>query len=253
MENNDNSINVGVTNTNPGQTNINPNNPNQYVGNNTYGNNTYSMNPNQSYFNNYPQNQNEINNPYPNSYGNGAYVQNQNSLNAPYNMNPNMPGSTMNQGYPNNNMNNCNGYNQAQVDNCTQYMAPQQNCNYNYYSNNIQPNNNNNPIDTLRKEKGDRLCIFSIVSLLAPGIICSLIYMLTGDYTGIAYKIADSLVGLMAVVSLILMIVCRVKYPENKFGKVLMWVYISFFALAILGGVLVILIFMTICSGCSAL
>lgn len=49
--------------------------------------------------------------------------------------------------------------------------------------------------------------------------------------------------GLCCLVSLILMIVVRVKYPKNTFGKVLMWLYIVVYALYVIM-VLVVVIFL---------
>lgn len=98
-----------------------------------------------------------------------------------------------------------------------------------------------------------KLCIISLALYTAPGIINSIIYLISviseayvndlnytlnhlydssyydGPYTIITFIMYSTMV-LCWIASHVLMIITRVKYPRYTFGKVLMIVYICFFA-----------------------
>ncbi len=56
-------------------------------------------------------------------------------------------------------------------------------------------------------------------------------------------SIFSALVGGSVIGAWVLMIIARVKYKESKFAKVLMWVYIGFFA----AGLIAVALFIAMC------
>ena len=100
-----------------------------------------------------------------------------------------------------------------------------------------------------RRKKGNLLCFISIGLLVLP-------YAVSGIFSGLADSLSELFednAGLSAISSLlslalggsyigswVLMIIARVKYKENKFAKVLMWVYIGLAAASIIAVVLLI-------------
>ncbi len=168
-------------------------------------------------------------NPYTN--GNNPYMPNQQGQPNPYipnqqgQPNPYMPNQ---QGQPN------------------PYMPNQQNA---YIPNNqFNPNADmpqfgyHKPISTLTPEENKRANILCGISLflcfLLPGILMG-IYGGSGyDKGGAGYNIFSTLSGLSFIGAWIIAIYVRVRYKENTFGKVLIWVYVSFFILLILGAIL---------------
>ena len=55
----------------------------------------------------------------------------------------------------------------------------------------------------------------------------------------------SGLLGIAPLAAIVIMIVVRVKYPKNKFGKVLMWIYIIELILTML----LLLIIIITCAG----
>ena len=100
-------------------------------------------------------------------------------------------------------------------------------------------------------KKANIICWIS----LACGVVPWGVWMLTdklqeitgaGDFFRILCNVADSLSAVGGLVAIVLMIYVRIKYPQNLFGKILMWLYIILIILAIL-----FLIFVFImCSTC---
>lgn len=117
------------------------------------------------------------------------------------------------------------------------------------------------PFENLKEQnkKANTLCICSVLSFFCPYILAGIMFgimlmlsRITGisidnfqnsfipgtdknigileTIWGIGYLFTLILCHIGPIVSFILMIVVRVKYPKNVFGKVLMWVYIIGFA-----------------------
>ena len=59
----------------------------------------------------------------------------------------------------------------------------------------------------------------------------------------------DGIIGLGPIVGFILMIIARVKYPNSKFAKVLMWIYIISIIVWIILTILVLIACSVACSG----
>ena len=112
------------------------------------------------------------------------------------------------------------------------------------------------PQNTDQEKKDEKtaniLCLVSLACMfLVPfgtGIITgsfSEIADKTGDVSGIS-TLFGSLSSLSSLAAWVLMIIVRIKYRKNVFGKVLMWIYISMLALLIIA----IIIFVIACASC---
>lgn len=66
----------------------------------------------------------------------------------------------------------------------------------------------------------------------------------------VAYLICSGVSFLASIAALVIMIYVRVKYPQNVFGKVLMWVYIVLFALYIITMAVIIIACGIACGAC---
>ena len=82
-------------------------------------------------------------------------------------------------------------------------------------------------------------------------LIAGIINFVIGD-SGLSNAIT-SLAALGPLAGIILMIVTRVKYPDNKFAKVLMWIYIIQIILAIIGFILLVAFCYVMCGSCEEL
>ena len=100
--------------------------------------------------------------------------------------------------------------------------------------------------------KGNKLCILSLILKYAVGFIGGgIIELFSNIFPSVSDSVADlifgtlfSLVGISSLAAFVLMVVVRVKYPKNTFGKVLMWIYIVEIILAIIAIVLIFLMCM---------
>ena len=130
-----------------------------------------------------------------------------------------------------------------------------------------------NPLTPEENKKADILCIISVVCALAPtSSFMKLFSFFNGKLAKIEVdnwlfelfqEMVTSVVGMMVIgcfiVALVLMIYVRVKYPQNVFGKVLMWVYIVLFIIAIIGIVVLLVACNIVCgtmcnsSACAAI
>ena len=54
-------------------------------------------------------------------------------------------------------------------------------------------------------------------------------------------NLISSVVGLSSIAGIVIMIIVRIKYPQNTFGKVLMWVYIVEYILLIILGIVIVI------------
>lgn len=120
------------------------------------------------------------------------------------------------------------------------------------YQNNMggMPVVNNNPYQTMNmnlenpedKKKADKLCLISLLLFFIPDIVGSTILRFIEDVNdGISAVFA-----LCPLAAIVLMIVARVKYPKNKFAKILMWVYIAL----IIAGILFLIFILAACAAC---
>ena len=87
------------------------------------------------------------------------------------------------------------------------------------------------------------LCTISVSLYFGMPVLTLMIYILTGGFMGYSYgssaiggfitSITSILSSMARIAAYILMIVARVKCPNNIFGKILMWVYIALIAMGI--------------------
>ncbi|AOZ96733.1 hypothetical protein [Butyrivibrio hungatei] len=96
-------------------------------------------------------------------------------------------------------------------------------------------------------------------------LICWIISRIGGWSLGYVFSSLDgedyikltpgALIGLAGIASYVLMIYVRIKYPKNRFGKGLMWVYIADLVLRVVLIVVAFILFVyfieTVCSGIS--
>lgn len=115
---------------------------------------------------------------------------------------------------------------------------------------NLEQNNDHNNDN----KNATTLCVISIICTVVS-VICGplarfveVLAVSNGNSVAKTFTgIFTALASLGSLAGLTLMIVARVKYPKSKFAKVLMWVYIAFFILAV---TLVILISLAILGSC---
>ena len=89
---------------------------------------------------------------------------------------------------------------------------------------------NNQVVDKDEKE-AKKLGIISLVLFFAGQIICSLLGALLSGYLGEAVM---ALGGFCPLAGIVTMIVGRVKYPNNKLLKIVMWIIITSIIISIL-------------------
>lgn len=110
----------------------------------------------------------------------------------------------------------------------------------------IQSNNINTNIQNQNKDKeGDILGVISLILYFAgSGLISALIYFLppsTRNYL-------SALGGLSPLASIVVMIVGRIKYPNNKLLKIAMWTIIICTLLGIIAFIVIIVLLYLACS-----
>ena len=116
------------------------------------------------------------------------------------------------------------------------------------------PNNdlyNNTKMNTLSEKDehtANMLALFSLIFGFGADLLIGAIGMILPDLKDLLTNLG--IVGGLPLLGLILMIVARVKYPQNKFAKVVMWIYI---ASAILTVLAVIILFATCIAACRGL
>ena len=111
-------------------------------------------------------------------------------------------------------------------------------------SNIIEEGHSKMEVKQIKKEEDDKkaniLCILSLLFTYGLNIFPILSYR--NNYnTGSRFLSGFS--GLFPLIGLVLMIIARVKYPNNKFAKVVMWIYI----ISLLGMVLLFIVVMIAC------
>ena len=93
------------------------------------------------------------------------------------------------------------------------------------------------------KKKANILCLISVILPFCPTIFVMItsVFNIKND---ILTTIFGAIVSVCNLAALVLMIVVRVKYPKNLFGKILMWFYI----ITIVGGLILTIVFMISCA-----
>lgn len=89
------------------------------------------------------------------------------------------------------------------------------------------------------KKAADKLCIISLCLMYGFNILS---YIIAQSGSSAFYSIS----GIATIAAFIMMIVVRVKYPKNKFGKILMIIYLIQLAI----GILAFLALMIMCQSC---
>lgn len=118
----------------------------------------------------------------------------------------------------------------------------------------VEPVKTQEETTTEVKEKDNTPTILCIVSLclmfVAPGILSFLETLFSSPTISHFFYSVESICFFAAFV---LMIIVRVKYRDSVFGKVLMWLYIAFIILAIIGFILLILACAALVQACGSL
>ena len=111
----------------------------------------------------------------------------------------------------------------------------------------VNPNNMNNALADDNK-KANTLCIISILCyMVIPVIVGALTIFLSALTNDSSFTSLLSMISAPSrIAAFVLVIIARAKYPNNKFAKILMWVYIS---LIIAAFVLVIILVLLILFG----
>ncbi|MBR1773811.1 MAG: hypothetical protein IJ749_07900 [Eubacterium sp.] len=104
------------------------------------------------------------------------------------------------------------------------------------------------------------LCVISLLChFVVPFVVSFILGALTDVFSGTSYKSSDSvftsmlslLVSVSYLASWVLMIIVRVKYKNNTFGKVIMWIYIILLALGIIAVIILIVTCVNILRECN--
>ena len=111
--------------------------------------------------------------------------------------------------------------------------------------------NKNITLENQKDKNVDFLCILSLViGMVLPTLFNFVDGLLKSKKLLAVSNFLNSIIGLFSIAGLVLMIIIRVKYPKNKFGKILMWIYIVFFVLSFLVLFVTLLACFTSCYGC---
>lgn len=95
-------------------------------------------------------------------------------------------------------------------------------------------------INEEENKKANKLCIISLCLKYIPTIITGSFYGITGESNSVINSLIN-LLGLCPLAAFIIMIIVRVKYPKNKFGKIIMWIYIIELILVIIGVIILLI------------
>ena len=118
-----------------------------------------------------------------------------------------------------------------------------------------------NSIDPVADEQAKKLSWISLICYLAPialGIIGTILNTIvqgsslpSDTYYNVVSGVLGSAGGASRIAAWVLMIVARVKCPQNKFAKVLMWVYIGILIASVLAAIVLIIFLATMCHACT--
>lgn len=122
--------------------------------------------------------------------------------------------------------------------------------------------NNRPPLTPEEAKKANLLCIISIVCEIIGIFIDTVLYpKLTGfmytdttianvDSANILSSIFGMFSGILMLAGLVLMIIVRIKYPQSKFGLVLMIIYIVVIVLAVIVVLVLAVLCASLCNTC---
>lgn len=100
------------------------------------------------------------------------------------------------------------------------------------------------------------MCLISVLCMYATPVVTGIVGRLcealpSQEAAGIVSMVMVSVAGLSWIASIVLMIIVRVKYRQNLFGKILMWVYIGQLILAIIGCIILFVACAAFVDGCN--
>lgn len=114
--------------------------------------------------------------------------------------------------------------------------------------------------DPEEKKKANMLCTISLILKYGMGLITGVVagvMSAIGNPSSSSYSVIASantvlasLTGIAGLAAFVIMIVVRVKYPKNTFGKVIMWIYIVELILSILAAIILIVACASALSAC---
>ena len=93
------------------------------------------------------------------------------------------------------------------------------------------------------------LCLY-FGTYLVYGLLYGLLY--TYDYDSIIFRYLSSAAGTLPIAGIVLMIIGRVKYPNNKFLKVVMWIIIVAAIITCIAAVIFLVTCFASCLACAA-
>lgn len=172
-----------------------------------------------------------------------------NMMGSPYSGMQNQPG-----------MNNPYGGMQNQQGMNNPYGGVQNQQNYNAGNTTNMGTQKPNPREYISPEDNKKANMLSLISLgcfifpIIADIIFITISALTTSEISDAFETLFDIGGVISILTfiaaIVLMIIVRVRYPKNTFGKVLMWVYIVMIVLIIIGVVVAIIACAIACNEC---
>lgn len=146
------------------------------------------------------------------------------------------------------------GYNQQMYN---QQMYNQQVYNQQMYN---QAMNKKNYISPEDNKKANKLSLISLALFFGPSILTGVIVPIVGSITEGSGSVYNMLTGILSMIdgsawlaSIIIMIIVRVKYPKNVFGKVIMWIYILLIILSVVLFAIVMISCAIMCRSCQGM
>ena len=118
------------------------------------------------------------------------------------------------------------------------------------YMQQMPPQRMSNEISPEDNHKANMYCVASLLctfviplaTMMVSGVLVNVFVSVDNDTTTSLLSSAVSTIsGLSHLAGWVLMIITRVRFPKNKFGKVLMIVYLSLLALVVIGIVVLII------------
>ena len=155
---------------------------------------------------------------------------------------------------------NCNSINLDEASFCVNCGIGIKDSNFTYVENTEQIVNNNNvniqnlkpnqvPMSDKDRKNANLLCIISLICGFGPSIITALFKLLgIPDVLSNIFMYSD---GFLTLAGIVLMIIDRVNYPQSKFAKVVMWIYIVLLILFVIGIILLIIFIGLLAYSCS--
>ena len=113
------------------------------------------------------------------------------------------------------------------------------------------------PVKSEDDKKANKLCTISLILKYGVGMVLGAIYgvieglgskfniALNGSGSSIFEWILTTCSFAAGIAAFVLMIIVRVKYPKNTFGKVLMWIYIAEIIVAVISMIVLFIMCMS--------